>query len=61
MSTEQFERGLKIRTEVLGEDHVKASFEGADNFNREGEDGAAIEAAITAFIEGEASARAAQR
>ena len=33
----------------------------ADNFNREGEDAAAIAAAITAFIEGPASARAAQR
>ncbi|MEN9684040.1 MAG: hypothetical protein RLZZ427_1791 [Pseudomonadota bacterium] len=33
----------------------------ADNFNREGEDGAAIEAAITAFIEGPASDRAAAR
>lgn len=30
----------------------------ADNFNREGEDGAGIEAAITAFIEGPASERA---
>ena len=35
MSTEQFERGLKVRTEVLGEDHVKASFDNADNFNRD--------------------------
>jgi 4-carboxymuconolactone decarboxylase len=35
MSSEQFERGLKVRTEVLGEAHVKASFEGADNFNRD--------------------------
>ncbi|WDF73976.1 2-hydroxyacyl-CoA dehydratase family protein [Novosphingobium sp. KACC 22771] len=33
----------------------------ADNFNREGEDGAAIEAAITTFIEGAAGQRAAQR
>lgn len=33
----------------------------ADNFNREGEDGAAIEAAITAFIEGPASERAEAR
>ncbi|WJS97300.1 2-hydroxyacyl-CoA dehydratase family protein [Novosphingobium humi] len=33
----------------------------ADNFNREGEDGAAIEAAITTFIEGEAGQRAAAR
>ncbi|MFM6931240.1 MAG: 2-hydroxyacyl-CoA dehydratase [Novosphingobium sp.] len=33
----------------------------ADNFNRDGEDGAAIEAAITAFIEGPASARAEAR
>lgn len=33
----------------------------ADNFNREGEDGAAIEAAITAFIEGPASERAGLR
>jgi hypothetical protein len=30
----------------------------ADNFNREGEDGDGIEAAITAFIEGPASERA---
>jgi 4-carboxymuconolactone decarboxylase len=35
MSTDQFERGLKVRKEVLGEDHVKVSFEGADNFNRD--------------------------
>lgn len=33
----------------------------ADNFNRESEDGAAIEAAITAFIEGPASERAEAR
>lgn len=33
----------------------------ADNFNREGEDAAAIEAAITAFVEGPATDRAAQR
>jgi len=33
----------------------------ADNFNREGEDAAAIEAAITAFIEGPAGQRARQR
>jgi benzoyl-CoA reductase/2-hydroxyglutaryl-CoA dehydratase subunit BcrC/BadD/HgdB len=33
----------------------------ADNFNRESEDGAAIEAAITAFIQGPASARAMAR
>jgi len=33
----------------------------ADNFNREGEDGESIEAAITAFIEGPATARAEAR
>ena len=33
----------------------------ADNFNRDGEDGAAIETAITAFIEGPASTRAEAR
>lgn len=33
----------------------------ADNFNREGEDAAAIDAAITAFIEGPAGARASAR
>ncbi|WP_310532948.1 2-hydroxyacyl-CoA dehydratase family protein [Novosphingobium sp.] len=33
----------------------------ADNFNRDGEDGAAIEAAITAFIEGPATMRAEAR
>ena len=33
----------------------------ADNFNREGEDSAAIEASITAFIEGPAGARAQSR
>lgn len=33
----------------------------ADNFNREGEDGEGIEAAITAFIEGPATARAEER
>ncbi|MDE2403575.1 MAG: 2-hydroxyacyl-CoA dehydratase [Sphingomonadales bacterium] len=33
----------------------------ADNFNRESEDGAAIEAAITAFVEGPARARSEQR
>ncbi|MBC2665419.1 2-hydroxyacyl-CoA dehydratase [Novosphingobium flavum] len=33
----------------------------ADNFNREGEDAAAIEAAITAFIEGSATERARSR
>jgi hypothetical protein len=33
----------------------------ADNFNREDEDGAGIEAAITAFIEGPASERGRQR
>ena len=33
----------------------------ADNFNRESEDGAAIDAAITAFIEGPARERAEQR
>lgn len=33
----------------------------ADNFNREGEDGAGIEAAITAFIEGPATERAEAR
>jgi 4-carboxymuconolactone decarboxylase len=35
MSIEQFERGLKVRKEVLGEDHVKASFDSADSFNRD--------------------------
>ena len=35
MSTEQFKRCPKVRKEVLGEDHVKAPFDNADNFKRD--------------------------
>ena len=35
MSKEQFETGLKLRKEVLGEAHVEESFAEADDFNRD--------------------------
>ena len=35
MSKEQFETGLKLRKEVLGEAHVEASLAKADDFNRD--------------------------
>jgi 4-carboxymuconolactone decarboxylase len=35
MSQEQYEAGLKCRTEVLGEEYVKKSLAGADDFNRD--------------------------
>ena len=35
MSSEQFETGLKVRKEVLGEAHVEASLAKADDFNRD--------------------------
>ena len=35
MPKEQFEAGLKIRKEVLGEAHVEASLAKADDFNRD--------------------------
>ena len=35
MPEEQFEIGLKCRTEVLGKDYVKKSLSNADDFNRD--------------------------
>ena len=35
MSTEQYENGLKIRKEVLGEKYVNEALEKADDFNRD--------------------------
>jgi 4-carboxymuconolactone decarboxylase len=35
MSSEQYEAGLKCRTEVLGEEYVEKSLAGADDFNRD--------------------------
>ena len=35
MASDQFERGLAIRKEVLGEDYVDASLAKADDFNRD--------------------------
>jgi len=35
MSNEQFEAGLKCRTEVLGKEYVEKSLNGADDFNRD--------------------------
>ena len=35
MSTEMFEIGRKIRTEVLGAERVEAVLDGADDFNRD--------------------------
>lgn len=34
MSKEQFEQGLKVRREVLGEAHVNPALENADDFTR---------------------------
>ena len=34
MSSELFDKGLKIRTEVLGEAYVKKAIAGMDDFNR---------------------------
>ena len=34
MSNDKYEKGLKIRTQVLGEAYVKRSVENADDFNR---------------------------
>ncbi len=34
MNKEYFERGMKIRKEVLGADYVEKSFAAADDFNR---------------------------
>ena len=38
MATEQFEKGLKCRKEVLGEAYVDAALNNADDFNREFQD-----------------------
>lgn len=35
MSKEQFDAGLKCRTEVLGQEYVEKSLAGADDFNRD--------------------------
>jgi 4-carboxymuconolactone decarboxylase len=35
MSSEQFDKGLKIRKEVLGEEYVDAALTKADDFNRD--------------------------
>jgi 4-carboxymuconolactone decarboxylase len=35
MSSEQFEKGLQIRKEVLGEEYVDAALAKADDFNRD--------------------------
>lgn len=35
MASEKFERGLKIRTEVLGKDYVEKATKNVDDFNRE--------------------------
>jgi 4-carboxymuconolactone decarboxylase len=35
MPSEMFDRGLKIRKEVLGEEHVEKQLKGADSFNRD--------------------------
>ena len=35
MSSDQFERGLKCRKEVLGEAYVETSLSKADDFNRD--------------------------
>ena len=35
MASEQFEKGLQIRKEVLGEEYVDAALEKADDFNRD--------------------------
>ena len=35
MASDQFERGLAIRKEVLGEEYVEASLAKADDFNRD--------------------------
>ncbi|MEE9316941.1 MAG: carboxymuconolactone decarboxylase family protein [Rhodospirillales bacterium] len=35
MASDQFERGLAIRKEVLGEEYVEASLSKADDFNRD--------------------------
>ena len=34
MNKEYFDRGMKIRKEVLGEEYVEKSFAAADDFNR---------------------------
>ena len=34
MNNEKYEKGLQIRTQVLGQDYVNKSIENADNFNR---------------------------
>ena len=34
MSNEKYEKGLQIRTQVLGEAYVKRSIENADDFTR---------------------------
>ena len=35
MASERYETGLRIRKEVLGEEHVERALAGADDFNRE--------------------------
>ncbi|MCZ6606209.1 MAG: 4-carboxymuconolactone decarboxylase, partial [Alphaproteobacteria bacterium] len=35
MASERYETGLRIRKEVLGEEHVERALARADNFNRE--------------------------
>ncbi|CAI8839559.1 4-carboxymuconolactone decarboxylase [Pseudomonas donghuensis] len=34
MNNEKYQKGLQIRTQVLGQDYVNKSIENADNFNR---------------------------
>ncbi len=38
MSSERYDIGLKIRKEVLGEEHVEAALSKADSFNRDFQD-----------------------
>ena len=35
MPSERYDTGLRIRKEVLGEEHVERALAGADDFNRE--------------------------
>ncbi|MBT6830425.1 MAG: 4-carboxymuconolactone decarboxylase, partial [Rhodospirillaceae bacterium] len=35
MPNEMFEKGLKIRTEVLGEEYVNRAIKGANDFNQD--------------------------
>lgn len=47
MASEQYEKGLKIRKEVLGEEYVEAALRSADDFTRE------LQELITVFSWGE--------